>query len=514
MNHHAPAPTLQHYTAFRTDDDIQGAVTQFLEDESHVLQGKTIHEGIGEISQWLGGMIQQEREGWAYKIKMSMQEIENHRREALKVQSVIQDCGRQLHLISECCNMDTKTLADIEQEEAKKALPMYIECVTDLINSLVEDRLECLQVLHIKYNDGSSICKMLKSYIQETQVNADNTRIDLTMRMEALEQKNKELTSEVRKLQKQVNNKQQDLDRLTNILQSVTEEKILGKKGGKHNGYSESMFPSIYDRASSPNSIRSYASSRDDKDIKITKEKLKKIKHSAKKLENSLQDALSQIDQFRKGSESTMKYSHASMIAHNMKIRPLLARTASSSDTESMRDGNTTTRRQLPQPPIQTNDNQELEVSAHTNVLQTPGKEGGKENERPPPAMKSKQPSKSKRRYQDSNVSRDSGDGSVQLRGDKTNTNHSCTFRTLVRSLDEIRTRKSYKKGGKVSKCLRCQKLFTLNDNHKKACRYHSRNKERREEYTNKGKLSRVNYVWQCCHQGGENPGCCYGHHL
>ncbi|CAG2193047.1 unnamed protein product [Mytilus edulis] len=111
-----------------------------------------------------------------------------------------------------------------------------------------------------------------------------------------------------------------------------------------------------------------------------------------------------------------------------------------------MRDGNTTTRRQLPQPPIQTNDNQELEVSAHTNVLQTPGKEGGKENERPPPAMKSKQPSKSKRRYQDSNVSRDSGDGSVQLRGDKTNTNHSCTFRTLVRSLDEIRTRKSYKK--------------------------------------------------------------------
>jgi hypothetical protein len=73
-------------------------------------------------------MIQQEREGWAYKIKMSMQEIENHRREALKVQSVIQDCAQQLHLISECCNMDTKALANIEKEEPKKALPMYIEC--------------------------------------------------------------------------------------------------------------------------------------------------------------------------------------------------------------------------------------------------------------------------------------------------------------------------------------------------------------------------------------------------
>jgi hypothetical protein len=55
---------------------------------------------------------------------------------------------------------------------------MYIECVTDLINSLVEDRMECLQVLHINYNDGSSICNMLRSYIQEIQMKADSTRID------------------------------------------------------------------------------------------------------------------------------------------------------------------------------------------------------------------------------------------------------------------------------------------------------------------------------------------------
>jgi hypothetical protein len=54
-------------------------------------------------------------------------------------------------------------------------------------------------------------------YIQEIQMKADSTRIDLTMRMEALEQKNKELTCEVRKLQKQVNSKQGDLDRLKNI---------------------------------------------------------------------------------------------------------------------------------------------------------------------------------------------------------------------------------------------------------------------------------------------------------
>ena len=90
-----------------------------------------------------------------------------------------------------------------------------------------------------------------------------------------------------------------------------------------------------------------------------------------------------------------------------------------------------------------------------------------------------------------------------------------CTFRSLVRSLDEMRQRKISKaKGGKVSKCLRCQKLFTLNDNHKKACCFHPRTKERVEEYNSKGKLQRVTYVWQCCQQGIDSQGCIYGQHL
>jgi hypothetical protein len=288
----------------------------------------------------------------------------------------------------------------------------------------------------------------------------------------------------------------------------VTEDRILVKKGGKRNAYSESLLPNINDRGTSPISVTSYASSKDDSDIKITHDKLKKIKNSAKKLENSLQDALSQIDQFRRGSQTSMKYSHASMVANNIKIRPLLARTASSSDTESMKEGKTTTRRQLPQPPIQTNDNQQLEVSAHTNVLVTAG------NDHEPPSKQDKPIKRSKRKYQETIISRSSRDDTVQTKPERTNKNHSCTFRTLVRSLDDIRTRKSYKKGGQVSKCLRCQNLFTLNDNHKKACRYHSRNKDRREEYTNKGKLSRVNYIWLCCQQGVDSPGCCFGHHL
>lgn len=70
--------------------------------------------------------------------------------------------------------------------------------------------------------------------------------------------------------------------------------------------------------------------------------------------------------------------------------------------------------------------------------------------------------------------------------------------------------------GGKqtVSKCLRCQKLFSPTDNHKLACCYHKKDKERLEHYDNSGMLIRVIYAWKCCHQPQEAEGCCYGQHV
>ncbi|KAH9492612.1 hypothetical protein Btru_024056 [Bulinus truncatus] len=65
-----------------------------------------------------------------------------------------------------------------------------------------------------------------------------------------------------------------------------------------------------------------------------------------------------------------------------------------------------------------------------------------------------------------------------------------------------------------VSKCLRCQKLFCAVDNHKLACFYHTKEKERIEHYDQTGKLIRVALVWMCCHQPQEIEGCCYGQHV
>ena len=64
------------------------------------------------------------------------------------------------------------------------------------------------------------------------------------------------------------------------------------------------------------------------------------------------------------------------------------------------------------------------------------------------------------------------------------------------------------------SKCLRCRKLYRLQDNHQTACMYHPANKHHVEKYDKSGKLLRVSLVWQCCKQSQDSPGCAVGQHI
>ncbi|XP_062577265.1 uncharacterized protein LOC134239121 isoform X1 [Saccostrea cucullata] len=484
------SPTSQHWSALRTDDDIQKAVSEFLDEESPKLHGKSFQEGIIEISHWLGSMIQQEREGWAYKVRMAMQEIESHRREALKIQGVLNQCAEQLHIISECCNMDKDKLLKIADKEPKYALPLYIECLTDLINYLVEDRIQCVELLRRKENDNSSLCEMIKEHIQKEVLITQQSFSSLSQRVTDLEALNNSLTAENLKLKKLLMRKNDEAERFHKHRQAQEEfrhEKVeLFDKKPKfsHLPPIERSSPSSMQTASSPDSV-----------IPISEEKLHKIRHSAKKLENSLQDALTQMDSYRKGSQGSMKYSHASMISNNFKLKPLLP----NGEEETPENDKFVTWAQS-----------KMEVSGKTS-------ESPREKVVKSSLDQVKEVRKRSKQilYSDSRIRQEERESRRVERIYPNESKKACTFRSLVRSLDEMRQRKISKaKGGKVSKCLRCQKLFTLNDNHKKACCYHPRTKERVEEYNSKGKLQRVTYVWQCCQQGIDSQGCIYGQHI
>ncbi|XP_061183127.1 uncharacterized protein LOC133191389 isoform X1 [Saccostrea echinata] len=74
-------------------------------------------------------------------------------------------------------------------------------------------------------------------------------------------------------------------------------------------------------------------------------------------------------------------------------------------------------------------------------------------------------------------------------------------------------TRKGNVRTG-VTQCLRCQKLFKPSDNGPKACRFHNKGREIKEQYDENGKLSNVIYKWACCKKGLDTVGCSTGYHI
>ena len=65
-----------------------------------------------------------------------------------------------------------------------------------------------------------------------------------------------------------------------------------------------------------------------------------------------------------------------------------------------------------------------------------------------------------------------------------------------------------------VSRCLRCQRLYRLQDNHKRACHYHPKAKKKFEKYTATGRLVNVMFMWECCKRDGDQDGCCTDQHI
>ena len=68
--------------------------------------------------------------------------------------------------------------------------------------------------------------------------------------------------------------------------------------------------------------------------------------------------------------------------------------------------------------------------------------------------------------------------------------------------------------GKTVTQCLRCNQFFKPSENNNRACRYHKKGRQIREQYDPSGRLHRVLYTWACCKKGLDAPGCTYGGHI
>lgn len=522
--HPIPTATSTHYISTRTDDDINAAVANFLQNEGKKFQGKTWQDTTNEVTQWLGSQIQQEREGWTHKTRAAMQEIENHRKETLKFQTILQDCTDKMKLMAECCYIPEQTLEQIAEEEPKLALPHYIDCIADSLSSLMEDRIVCLQILRAEEKgQNASLPNLLKSYIEQLKHHAEKAYKEAKNRLETLESTNKQCVGEMQKMKRVIQRKQEEIERLKNKLQEIkeltfkkfkevkdlTKEKI-PEKTDMDEKSSQTDFPvtipnKVNSRLSTPSSHFSAPTpvTLDETGIKISSEKLSKLRKSAKKLENSLQDALTQMDNYRKNTGPT-KFNQSTIFS--TKTSPFGLPNIENIPPALRKD-----MKLLPSPLHTWGTTGKFEVSLSPQLDKLTPRERQILQQKEKQRSERKQRAKEKRK----DVLIKSQEKMNALNPTVT---EAPTFRSLMRSLDEVKSKNTARNFkpvvGQVTKCLRCNKLFTLNDNHKKACCYHPKGKERIEQYSDRGKLVKVTYVWKCCMSGPDNAGCSYGQHV
>ncbi|XP_059175469.1 uncharacterized protein LOC131955365 [Physella acuta] len=475
------------------------------------------------------------------------------------------------HIITNTADIPVEDYNNVDWKQMTREC---MEQMQEICHTFISERKKCLKMLSIKPQQYTSLEEALAAYIQDRNASSNVKKRDIEKRLMALESENRKLIEEMTALQgtlleKQNNalNLQQQLGHLENILTKdarVLVNKCVGtdevKPGVKavqqssnwsdklavssngskitvispadksHNrrvsrsnkefkhasGQFEvvvsdktSSRPASDDRGSSDTSSDKTKNTRERSLIEISEEKLRMLKERAQKLEDSLHDAISSMS--KQGRESELPSNLAPLntkglnngaddhrrlqtnsVAPRIVVikRPLSNQRRSRSetlllDTESTsllsgRSVNLTTHNMSDRSQVQScltivpgkGDTSSKQLINETkNNLQMPNETDQQEN-----TSKEQSPQKKK--------------------------------------TPRIISRYRAAGGGMVSKCLRCQKLFSAVDNHKLACYYHTKEKERIEHYDPSGKLVRVMYAWMCCRQPQEIDGCCYGQHI
>ena len=63
-------------------------------------------------------------------------------------------------------------------------------------------------------------------------------------------------------------------------------------------------------------------------------------------------------------------------------------------------------------------------------------------------------------------------------------------------------------------KCRRCNRLYRPKKNHRLGCKFHPKAQKRIEKYDVNGRLLRAAFIWECCMQHADAPGCNVGEHV
>ena len=576
------------------ENDIESTVSEFLEEFSvcfsTVVTGnafitRRLQEKLLRVSQWIGRKLQDERDGWANKMKMAMQEIESQRKSALQSLGVIQECSDQLRLLLECFNVSDQLLRSLPTDDQRLTLQKEVEILVDVCNIFMEDRFQCLHIMGMNENTSANLADVLGSLIPKMHEEFKNLEKQSVQLQKTLEAENQQLSKEVVKLKKSLLNKEKDIEMFQDQLKEINEivygqdvsvsdaslkatsdsdnEKHQGQgqtqtaptqkqlqsqslskinnllkqstsssQSVKHSKYTSfvkhkmpsnvqylepiqtnnpaAVNPPHQTNANPPQQANANVASHQTEVksqgritagtqtsviqgilppmIQISEEKLDVLKQRARKLEESLHDAITSMEMLRKTARTK---DNPPMTSTSLDLSPLKTarlvkgKKGQLSVDHLNRDWRKATFEVKGAPTATV---LAYDVLPKLNKPRDFTKRRCQSEKLPPPA-----PSDSFRSAADAVTPKDQ----------------------QADTLAKLRAYHRPKNGfGKVSKCLRCQKLFRTTDNHKLACCFHSKGKERAEKYSDDGRLVKVTYIWKCCNQELDSEGCCTGQHV
>lgn len=541
-----------------TDDDLQGTVKRFVRHLRGRYPGCQVPtELLTFVSHWLCGQLQYERKQWNTKLTAALNQVEVERRQGLAATDLVQVCLERLQLLVQSCKLyetDLHATSDWKSDP-NHAILLLSQTLMEVYSHLVEDHLQCLDLLDAKslpetvqyltvnellrqrLGSEERIKSELKSRSQQSlkdkQVSRSKSRQNQTLEtlVKSLEsdvgklrlalKKEKEKTKmleesadikctmknrvnklehDVQKLKEQCTKKQDYIDwlkkqffEMTKLVADEKKNDIPHHSGLKHATVTESTSLKVTNKATgnasrekvtnakvqdssssrevkltrSPGSAKSAGTSNStgtQTSIEISEDKLNVLKLKAKKLEDSLRVAMNQMSEY--AAKSARKTQAGSYTNPQQRIAGLASQGVI------------------------------LRVPKKINMLKTAlGKTDSKMDGRFPESHRNAKLDKSFKELQNAFANR-------QVTSQNTGQNSVSTS-----SLSSPRK-------NQVSKCFRCKKIFRMSDNHKLACCFHMKGKERIEKYGEDGKLKQVVFVWQCCGQKVDNPGCCTGHHV
>ncbi len=501
------------------EQDIVTLAGSFLDE---TLRGRLTESEKLAIESWLSGQLESERKGWKQKMQLSLNEIERERKTALEAHAAIQDLNTKVENVVEDLFINIQESEYIPADYDLKTKHVYLleQSIDAIVSNLVilqQERHECLKILDIIPESGASLIGVLSKHITKLKDEAHLNVIAKEDNESSLEDQIDILQNELRILEER-NNENENVHQKTiqSLCKKFSDERYVQRLNA--NSASDKSVQVDTSETSPRKRRQSCSSISEDEQHKgeqrdIKKPAVRSIGIDTQTLIKTC-DSATQVP-VPEHVEAGAVVPYVSDVTYGVSYDNGASDTSSEHSNPSRASEEPKQKRKAIA--MSTIRNQYMGFSSKSSPTKKTEKEIRKnylykaQSEGNIHKLKSEEA-----RYYDgylSGVRKEILTGNTIRASDLVYMKHNGIRKSYQPNSHHDSSPRTSPKSNS-HRCLRCHKLYNLRDNHKMACRFHPKGKRKLERYDARGRLTMVTYIWECCMQRPEAPGCSTGEHI